>query len=178
MDDATIGRAVQRVEWPAVGELRLWHASFDQRTRTGDVEQRFITDRDLPACVIRTGEGTVGVLSRRSLMAELSKPMGRDIYIKRPVNQLLAAMDLDPLTLPAATTVAAAVGAALSRPGERSYDPVLVDVDGSPGILDVDVLMRVQSTLLEKAIKAKDELIEEVQRTADELRAALDNLQQ
>ncbi len=111
-------------------------------------------------------------------MAELSKPLGRDIYIKRPVDQLAAAMDLAPLILPATTTVAAAVGAALLRPGERSYDPVLVDVDGAPGILDVDVLMRVQASLLEKAIKVKDDLIEEVQRTADELRAALDNLQQ
>jgi signal transduction histidine kinase len=81
------------------------------------------------------------------------------------------------LILPATTTVAAAVSAALSRPGEQSYEPVLVENGDIPGILTVDVLMRVQSSLLEKTISEKDILIEEVQLTANELRTALEDLE-
>jgi signal transduction histidine kinase len=42
----------------------------------------------------------------------------------------------------------------------------------------MDVLMRVQSSQLEHALLAKDELLDEVQRTADDLRAALEKLGQ
>ena len=161
-----------------VGELPLWQAIFDLRTKTGDVEKRFISERDLPACVIRDGDRLIGVLSRKSLLAELSKPMARDIYIKRSVDQLLGAMDTAPLILPATTSVAAAVGAALSRPNERSYEPVLIDIGVALNILEVDVLMLAQSTMLESAIAEKDNLITEVQRTANELRVALENLEQ
>jgi signal transduction histidine kinase len=177
MDATTPNVSAPELASPTVGELHLWHASFDAACRTGAIEQRFVADRDLPACVIVDGRCVLGVLSRKSLMAELSKPMGRDIYIKRPVNLLVAAMDTCPLILPAATTVAAAVSAALSRPGERSYEPVLVEDGDIPGILTVDVLMRVQSSLLEKAIAEKDILIEEVQLTANELRTALEDLE-
>jgi signal transduction histidine kinase len=175
---ATLAHPSSQSASPTLGELHLWHAIFDSHCRTGDIEQRFLTDHDLPACVIRAGDQILGVLSRRSLMAELSKPMGRDIFIKRPVERLVAAMDTNPLMLPPSATVAMAVAAALSRPGDHSYEPVLVELDGDPGILEVDLLMRVQSRLLESAIAAKDELIEEVQRTASELRTALDNLDQ
>jgi signal transduction histidine kinase len=161
-----------------VGDLKLWSTVVDITTRTASVEQLFVGDRDLPACIVRAGMRLVGVLSRKNLLAMLSRPMGRDVYVKRPVEELLAAIDTAPLILPASTTIAAAVEAALSRPGERSYEPVLVEGDAAIGILEVDVLMRMQSHLLEQTIRAKDDLIEEVQRTADELRTALDNLEQ
>ena len=178
MDATAPGSAGRQQSSPCIGELHLWDSIVEQNAKTGDVEQRFIADRDLPACVVTAGGGILGVLSRKSLLGALSKPMGRDLYIKRPVSQLVSVMDTEPLILPAATTIAAAVERALSRPGERSYEPVLVDRGASLGILEVDVLMRVQSSLLEEAIRAKDELIEEVQRTADELRTALQSLEQ
>lgn len=163
---------------PTLGELKSWHATYDAKARTGDVEQRFIADRDLPACIIRDGTTLLGVLSRKSLMAELSRHLGRDIYIKRPVLLLASVIDTCPMVLPAATTVEMGVKAALSRPGEHAYEPVLVESDGELAIVEVDLLMRVQSRLLESAVAAKDALIEEVRRTANELRTALGNLEQ
>jgi signal transduction histidine kinase len=161
-----------------VGELPLWHMSFDRHTRTGEIEQCFLADRDLPACIISADGKLFGSLSRRHLMAELSKPMGREVFIKRPVEIMTAAIDPNPLVLPAATTVAAAVEAALSRPDDRSFEPVIIDAGDTAGILSVDVLMRVQSSQLEHALIAKDELLDEVQRSADDLRAALEKLGQ
>jgi signal transduction histidine kinase len=177
MDSATTAVPLNSTS-PTLGDLQLWYVSFCTGARTGDIEQRFISEPGLPACIILAGGRILGVLSRNNLTAELSRPMGRDIYIKRPVDLLMSAMDTNPLILPADTTVAAAAEAALSRPGGRSYEPVLVDLGDRLGILEVDVLLRVQSQLLENALAAKDELILEVQRTADELRMALENLEQ
>ncbi len=178
MDIIAPGNGLPQTSAPTVGELHLWDAIVDSHVKTADVEQRFLADRDLPACVICLGSEILGVLSRQSLLVELSKPLGRDVYIKRPVEQLIKAMDTKPLVLPSTMPVAAAVKLALSRPGEQSYEPVLVDGGGAPGILEVDELMRVQSRLLEQAILVKDELIEEVQRRAEELRTALANLEE
>jgi signal transduction histidine kinase len=87
-------------------------------------------------------------------------------------------MDSEPLILQAGTSISAAVEMALSRPDGFAYEPVLVQVDASLRVLAVDVLMRVQSALLEHTIRAKDDLLDQVQRTADELRQALENLEQ
>ncbi len=177
--DATAPETAARQELPVtVGNLRLWDAMVEAQTRTADVEQRFAADRDLPACIVCTAGKILGVLSRKSLLAALSRPLGRDLYIKRPVGQLALVMDTDPLILPATTPIAVGVEQALSRPGERLYEPLLVQGSQSLGVLEVDGLMRVQSSLLEQAIRKKDELIDEVQRTADELRTALSNLEQ
>ena len=161
-----------------VGELYLWDVAFDVQVKTADVEKRFLDDHDLPACIVRTDGRILGVLSRKSLLAELSRPMGRDVYIKRPLCHLIAAVDTEPLILPAETTIPEAVRRAMARPGERSYEPLLVDRGAVPGVLEVNVLMRMQARLLEHAVQAKDELLDQVQRTADELRTALDTLEQ
>ncbi len=179
MVTVTLASAVQHPVAATVGELPMWEAIIDAHARTAEVEQYFLADRDLPACAVRVDGRILGVLSRKNLMAELSKPLGREIYIKRPVSQLLAAIDTEPLILSPETTIAEAVGHALSRQGERSYEPVLVDRGAAiPGVLEVNTLMRVQASLLEQAVLAKDGLIQQVQRTADDLRDALDTLEQ
>ena len=160
-----------------IGELHLWDATFDAQTRTADIEQHFLADHALPACIVAHCGSLMGLLSRHGLLAELSKPMRRDIYIKRPVGQLAPAMEMRPLRLPGETPVAAAVEAALSR-AERQYEPILVETPAGLRILEVDLLMRVQSRLLEDALIQKDALIDEVQRTANELRDTLGDLRQ
>jgi signal transduction histidine kinase len=159
MDDAPVQQQIAAT----VGELRLWQAAFDPRALVAEIERGFLANPDLPACVIIDDGRVLGLLSRRRLLAELSKPFGRDLYVRRPIMLLLEVLDADPLLLPAGLPVSEAVERALSRPGERAYEPVLVARDEVPGIVEVDLLMR--------------HLIVEVQRTADELRTALGDLE-
>jgi diguanylate cyclase (GGDEF)-like protein len=161
-----------------VGELPSWDTLIDLETRTVDIEQFFLQNRDLPGCIIRENANIYGILSRKNLMVALSKPFGRDVFIKRPVGQLMATIDTKPLVLPAETMIAAALKQVMSRADEQRYEPVLVDCgDASPRLLEVNVLMVAQASLLEQALCAKDELIEEVRRTASELRTTLDEQQ-
>jgi len=155
-----------------VGELTLWDRTVDWQTRSADVETFFLDNRTLPACII-TGNGQIfGVLSRKNLTAALSRPFGREVFIKRPVYLLADVIDTTPIILPASTSIAHALRLATSRAGETCYEPILIDTGASIALLEVHVLMAAQAILLEQALIAKDELISEVNRAAADLATA------
>jgi signal transduction histidine kinase len=163
----------------SVGDLQLWDATIEIDQPTRVVEVMFADEVRLPAVIVTQRGAPLGLLSRKVLLSALSRPLGRDIYIKRPIREMQDEMDRDPLILDHDIPIAAAVDRALSRPPASAYEPVLV---ASPSrahrILAIDLLLRVQSALLGTAIAAKDKLIDEVQRTAAELRHTLDVLEE
>lgn len=161
----------------AVGDLRLWTATIDLAAPTSLAERMMQQDIELPGIVVQSSGQLAALLSRRVLFQQLSRPLGREIFLKRPVNELLRAMDRAPMVLQHDMPIAGAVEAALSRESRMVYEPVLVDTPGlAPRVLAIDLLLRVQSVLLDTAMRAKDQLIDEVQRTAGELRVALAEL--
>ncbi len=171
------GKAAAEIN--TVGDLRLWDASIDTNQLTIVAEQMLNSDPELPGVVVRHMGHLVALMSRKTLFGQLSRPLGRDIYLNRPVSEMLGTLERHPLTLPHEMSVAAAVENALSRPTALVYEPVLVRTPGQPHrILAVDLLLRVQSALLDSAIRAKDELLAEVQRTAAELRTTLVQFEQ
>ena len=153
-----------------IGDLRLWDAMVDVRTRTADVEQYFLADATAPGCVIGSDGRVFGILSRKNFTAAISRPFGREMFMKRPVSELLRMIDVEPLTLDGSTSIAHALRLAMARPGELCFEPMLVRNGAAVGLLEVNVLMTAQANLLEQALAAKDELLEEVERTADALR--------
>ncbi len=169
--------AIERIS--TVGDLQLWNATIEINAATLAAEAMLRAEPQLPAIVVRQQGELVAVLSRQTLFLLLSRPLGREIYLKRPVSEMLNELDRTPLVLPHDMAVAAAVESALSRPAAMAYEPVLISRPGEPYlILSVDLLLRVQSALLDLAMRAKDALLNEVQRTAGELRKALDQLSQ
>lgn len=160
-----------------VGDLRLWSATIDLAAPTLSAEQMMQQDSQLPGIVVQHQGQLVALLSRRLLFQQLSRPMGREIFLKRPVSEMLDAMDRTPLVLRHDMPIATAVEVALSRDARMVYEPVLVETPGqSRRVLAIDLLLRVQSVLLDMAMQAKNRLLDEVQRTAGELRTALDEL--
>ena len=153
-----------------IGGLKLWDAVVDIQTRTSDIEQYFLSDPTLPGCVIMSDEGVFGVLSRKNFNAALSRPFGREVFMKRPVGELLKIIDVEPLILDEDTTIAQALRLAMARLGEQCFEPLAVKRPASCGLIDVNMLLTAQANLLEQALHAKDELLDEVERTADALR--------
>jgi len=147
-------------------ELTLWDCNVDWQTRSSDVEQFFLDNRTLPAIVITGKNQIFGVLSRKNLTAALSRPFGREVFIKRPVYLLADVIDTTPVILPAATSIAQALRQATSRAGDKCYEPVLVDTASGIALLEVHELMSAQATLLEQALA-------EVNRSTAELRNTL-----
>ena len=126
----------------------------------------------LPGIIINAGDQPVGVLSRQRLLAALSQPFGREVFIKRPVHELIKSIDISPLILPAETPIATASKYAMSRSDPVRYEPLLVRHENFVGLLDVPDLLTAQATLLEVTLKSKDDLIRQIQRTAEQLSAA------
>jgi len=160
-----------------LGDLALWDVGVELGDRTGDVEERFLADLVLPGVIVYANGRVCGVLSRKQIFSALSRAFARELFIKRPCEVLLDFIDTEPMVLAVDTPIAIAVDRALARSTELSYEPVLVERDGKCLLLEVDVLMRVQSRLLLQAVDSKDALLDEVQRKADELSQTLVSLE-
>jgi serine phosphatase RsbU (regulator of sigma subunit) len=162
-----------------LGDLLLWSERVDVGDLTGDVEKRFTRDPSLPGCVVCKGDTVIGVLSRKQLFAALSKPFSRDLFIRRPLESLvdIDVIDTRPLRLPVNTDISIAVDQALSRDTAMHFEPVLVEGGQGPQLIEVDVMLRTQSGILKQAIRTKDDLIDQVQRSAQELRTTLESLE-
>ena len=158
----------------SVGDLQFWSTTVELQARTADVEQFFLADPTLPGVIITANSLVIGILSRENLLEAISRPFGRDVFIKRPVSELMKMIDTDPLVLPADASISTALKATMARPSERCFEPFLVQHDNFFGLLEMNALLNAQAILLEEALLAKDELIEEVERTANELRKTLD----
>ncbi len=156
-----------------IGGLKLWEAMVDIQTRTSDIEQYFLADPTVPGCVIMSQDNVFGVLSRKNFNAALSRPFGREVFMKRPVGELLKVMDVEPLIVGENTMIAHALRLAMARSGEQCFEPLLVKRPDAIGLVDVNRLLTAQANLLEQALHVKEELLEEVERSADALRETL-----
>jgi len=124
--------------------------------------------------IVNAGAKPIGILSRRSLLAAISQPFGREVFIKRPVSEMIKSIDTAPLALPAVTPIATALKLAMARRDANRFEPLLVSDENFVNLLDVPELLTAQASLLESTLKSKDELIGEIERTADELRVTLE----
>jgi serine phosphatase RsbU (regulator of sigma subunit) len=162
-----------------IGQLQLWQALVEKDSVVRDIQAFFEAHPEVPACIIRDAGGIFGLLSHKRFLALLLRPFGKELFIKHPIEILLQTEVIDPapLILPADTPIARAVQIVLSRPGPLAHEPLLVTGLGPPRILEVDVLLRAQSLLLQQMIGAKDLLLQEVRQTADELASAMRDLE-
>src|ERR1700692_476409 len=109
-----------------IGERKLWNVVVDIQTRTADIEQYFLTDATAPGCVITSPDGVFGILSRKNFTAAISRPFGREVFMKRPVGELVQMIDVEPLVLDEGTSIAYALRLAMARSGEQCVEPLLV----------------------------------------------------
>ncbi len=155
-----------------VGSLQLWDKTVSVETSVREIEAYFLADPARPGVIILSGGKLFGLLSRHSLLAALSKPFGRELFIKRSVMVMIKGIDVSPLTLSAETPIASALKLAMHRADPMRFEPLLVQNDEVIGLLDVPALLTAQAALLEEALMSKDRLIREIRRTAEELTAA------
>jgi len=163
----------------SIGEMPLWDIVVKPDAIISDIEKIFLNDANIPACIIKDGDTILGLLSQKALIAALAKPYARELLVKRSLQSLLniELVETNPLILPTDTSISKAVELALARDSSIEYEPILVDDGKSCRILEVDVLMRIQSKMLHQMVSDKDQLIDEVQKNADELRKMMLDLE-
>ncbi len=146
----------------AIGQLKTWDNFIDLGTKTGDVEQAFLQNAALPGFIVRSGQDVFGIISRRMLLAALSQPYGREVFIKRPLREMASKIDTAPLMLPSSTPLAAALKYAMTRDDDLRFEPFLIHAATGIRLLEIHVLMVAQANLLEDALLARDRLLDKI----------------
>ena len=162
-----------------VSQLSLHQKIIEPTILVSQLEKIFETYAYIQSCVIVDADKQLGVISKKRLMATLSKPYVRELYAQKPIHLLhfVKTIDEEPLILEGTTPIAEAVGLALARDAERCYEPIVVNTPIGPQTLEVDLLLRAQSIILQESIDLKERLLTDVRNGSEELKRAIFELE-
>jgi len=135
-----------------IGELPSHCFWVGPDTRAAAVADALEGDPELPGALIIADHRCLGVVSRQKCFQQLGRPFGVEVFLNRPVITLNEAIQYDLTVLPAHTRIDAALQAALARPMEHRYEPIVVQrVDLRFELLDLHTLLLAESRLLANA---------------------------
>lgn len=149
----------------ALADLELWDMRVDGAMTGEFLDALFVESPNLPGVIVMNGDEIATLISRRTFYAVADRSFSRQVYWRRPISVMVESLESTEFTvLPAATPVGEALTAALERPHERVFDPLIVDDGGPLHLLEVDVLLRASAGVLAAANREKEWLLDEVAR--------------
>ncbi|MCB8877271.1 putative bifunctional diguanylate cyclase/phosphodiesterase [Acidisoma silvae] len=155
------------------GACRSWTTSISIDERSYLLERLFVAEPALPGVIVCEGDKRLGLLSRRVFLAALSQAYGREIFLSRPLRELLIPVRLQTLLLSEHVSLSTACRAALAREEVTRFEPLLVNVGGQTCIVQLADLLLAQAAALERTIALKNEAVERSTKVAADLQAAL-----
>jgi hypothetical protein len=156
----------------ALADLELWDMRVDGAMTGEFLDALFVESPHLPGVIVMDGEEIATLISRRTFYAVADRSFSRQVYWRRPISVMVESLESTEFTvLPAKTPVGEALAAALERPHERVFDPLIVDDGGPLHLLEVDVLLRASAGVLAAAHRENEWLLDEVARLNLELYA-------
>ena len=113
------------------------------------VTAEFDQQPDVPGVLVMRGQELVGLISREKFLEHLSRPFALELYMRRPIEVLLGAVESPLLELEATLGIDEAADIALNRPRQLVFEPIVVRYgDGALRLLSMQVLLLAQSRLL------------------------------
>ena len=112
-------------------DLPSYSVTLDMERRGKEMGRLFESDPRLPGIVVMTGDQVRSVVSRGQFLRLMGRHFGREVFEPRPIRLMLETLDAEqePLVLPRRTGIQAAAAAALGRPQELMYEPIVVRRD-------------------------------------------------
>jgi len=146
MDDLRIDSTLE--------SLHLHHFGVKPTTLGSDIFQALERDPVLPGVILLAPDGSLqGIISRRHFLEVISRPYGRELFLRRPVTTLHRFITHNFLRLSGTTKITEAAQHAIARPSDLLYEPIVVESQQSPTqpfyLLDVHELLQAQSTVHE-----------------------------
>ena len=109
----------------------------------------------LPGVILTDMGQFAGMISRRRFLEFISRPFGRELFLKRPVRALYRFAQTEILIFPSDTLIVDAAKKSLVRSRELLYEPIVVQLSTETYcLLDAHELLVAQSTIHELAIVA------------------------
>ncbi|MEG3939310.1 MULTISPECIES: sensor histidine kinase [unclassified Microcoleus] len=135
-------------------ELSLYDFQVEAMDFGMKISQMLETNPLLPGVILTNQGKFVGMISRRRFLEFLSRPFGRELFLKRPVKALYRFAEIETLIFPSNTLIVDAARKSLQRSQELLYEPIVVQVSPQTyTLVDVRELLVAQSKIHELATK-------------------------
>ncbi|MEG4999335.1 sensor histidine kinase [Microcoleus sp. B4-D4] len=135
-------------------ELSLYDFQVEAMDFGMKISQMLETNPLLPGVILTNQGKFVGMISRRRFLEFLSRPFGRELFLKRPVKALYRFAEIETLIFPSNTLIVDAARKSLQRSKELLYEPIVVQVSPQTyTLVDVRELLVAQSKIHELATK-------------------------
>ncbi|OCQ92122.1 histidine kinase [Oscillatoriales cyanobacterium USR001] len=137
-----------------IQELPLYDFEAEPTDLGMKVAQMFEANPFLPGVVLKDGNQFGGMISRRRFLEYISRPFGRELFLKRPLRSLYRFAQTDNLVFPSDTLIVDAARSSLQRSAQLLYEPIVVEFPSQTyRLLDVHELLVAQSQIHELATK-------------------------
>ena len=163
LNTSCVERPVQATSQAAIGELCLDStlqelSLYDFQVEATDlgmqISQMLEANPLLPGVIVTHQGEFAGMISRRRFLEFISRPFGRELFLKRPVRALYRFAETESLIFPSNTLIVDAARKSLLRSKELLYEPIVVQVSPQTySLLDVHELLVAQSNIHELATK-------------------------
>ncbi|MBE9186873.1 ATP-binding protein [Microcoleus sp. LEGE 07076] len=135
-------------------ELSLYDFKVEATDLGMKISQMLEANLLLPGVILTDLGKFVGMISRRRFLEFLSRPFGRELFLKRPVRALYRFAEIETLIFPSNTLIVDAARKSLLRSKELLYEPIVVQVSPQTyTLVDVRELLVAQSNIHELATK-------------------------
>ena len=116
---------------------------------------------ELPGVVV-LGQKRTSVISRSKMFERLGHQYGVELFLRKPIAELDAALKARALLIPAQTRIEETVRMALARPQGETYDPLIITDKEVQGLrlVDMHILLLAQSRILANIANTVGELEE------------------
>ncbi|MEG4350571.1 ATP-binding protein [Microcoleus sp. LAD1_D3] len=163
LNTSCVERPVQPISEADLGELCLDStlqqlSLYDFQVEATDwgmrISQMLEANPLLPGVIVTHQGEFAGMISRRRFLEFISRPFGRELFLKRPVRALYRFAETESLIFPSNTLIVDAARKSLLRSKELLYEPIVVQVSSQTySLLDVHELLVAQSNIHELATK-------------------------
>lgn len=136
-----------------VEELSLYNTEVDINQPGEKLARLFEKSPLLPGVILTEHQDYYGMISRHRFFEYLSRPFGREVFIKRPIKSLYQFVQSDILLIPSDTLIVYAARRSLQRSPEMLYEPIVVKKNETYWVLDLHELLVAQSKIHEIATK-------------------------
>lgn len=135
-------------------ELSLYDFHVEATDLGMRISQMLEANPLLPGVILTHQGEFAGMISRRRFLEFISRPFGRELFLKRPVRALYRFAETETLIFPSNTLIVDAARKSLLRSKELLYEPIVVQVSPQTySLLDVHELLVAQSNIHELATK-------------------------
>lgn len=135
-------------------ELSLYDFQVEATDLGSKIAQMLEADPLLPGVILTDRSQFVGMISRRRFLEFISRPFGRELFLKRPVRALYRFAETETLIFSSTTLIVDAARKSLLRSKELLYEPIVVQLSAKTyRLVDAHELLVSQSNIHELATK-------------------------